>query len=108
ILKNIVLHRYAEGASTITQQLSKVLFLSPEKTIARKLKEALLAIQIEKRYSKREILTLYLNQIYLGSGCYGVEAASRSYFGKSAQDLTTAEIALLAGLPKAPTKFSPF
>ncbi len=108
ILKNIFERRYAEGASTITQQLAKVLFLDPEKTLGRKLKEAMLAIQIERRYSKNEILGLYLNQIYLGSGCYGVEAAARTYFGKSVGDLSIAEIALLAGLPKGPNLYSPF
>ncbi len=106
--KNLSEGRYAEGASTITQQLSKVLFLTPEKTLARKLKEMMLALQIERRYSKDEILGLYLNQIYLGAGCYGVEAASRTYFGKGVQTLTPSEAALLAGLPKGPTKFSPF
>jgi penicillin-binding protein 1A len=107
-VRNVVERRYAEGASTITQQLSKLLFLTSEKTLARKLKEALLAIQIERRYSKKEILALYLNQIYLGSGCYGVEAAARTYFGKGIGELDVAETALLAGLPKAPSRFSPF
>ncbi|MFH1017461.1 MAG: PBP1A family penicillin-binding protein [Pseudomonadota bacterium] len=108
LFRNLVEGRYAEGASTITQQLSKVLFLTPEKTMARKLKEMMLALQIERRYSKNEILGLYMNQIYLGAGCYGVEAASRTYFGKGVKDLFPAEAALLAGLPKGPTKFSPF
>lgn len=97
-----------EGASTITQQLTKRLFLNTGKTISRKLKEVALAIQIEKRYSKDEILALYLNQIYLGSGAYGVEAAAEIYFDKHAKDLTVGEAALLAGLPKAPSTYSPY
>jgi penicillin-binding protein 1A len=107
-LRNVRQRRYVEGASTITQQLAKVLFLSPDKTLRRKLKEAVLAIQIERRYSKNEILGLYLNQIYLGEGCYGVEAAARTYFGKSVSDLSISECAMLAALPKAPSVFSPF
>jgi len=98
----------AQGGSTITQQLAKVLFLTPEKKISRKIREALLAIELEKRYTKEEILELYCNQIFLGSGSYGVEAASRIYFGKSIQELTLAESAMLAGLPKAPNRYSPF
>lgn len=108
VVKNLVERRYAEGASTITQQLAKVLFLTPEKTLRRKLKEAVLAVQIERQYSKSEILGLYLNQIYLGEGCYGVEAAARTYFGKNVNDLSIAERAMLAALPKAPSIFSPF
>ncbi|HJM83074.1 MAG TPA: PBP1A family penicillin-binding protein [Nitrospinota bacterium] len=100
--------RIAQGGSTITQQLAKQLFLTPRKTIVRKVKEALLAVEIERIYTKEEILELYCNQIYLGSGAYGVEAASRIYFGKSATDLSTAEAALIAGLPKSPSKYSPF
>ncbi len=100
--------RMAQGGSTITQQLAKQLFLTPEKSVIRKIKEALLAIQIEKQYTKNEILELYCNQIYLGSGAYGIQAASNIYFGKSASDLSLAESALLAGLPKAPNRYSPF
>ncbi|VAX18539.1 Multimodular transpeptidase-transglycosylase [hydrothermal vent metagenome] len=100
--------RMAQGGSTITQQLAKQLFLTPEKSVIRKIKEALLAIQIEKQYTKREILELYCNQIYLGSGAYGIQAASNIYFGKSVSDLSLAESALLAGLPKAPSRYSPF
>ncbi len=107
-IKNLIEQRYAEGASTITQQLAKNLFLSPEKTLGRKFKEAALSIQIERRYSKNEILSLYLNQIYLGQGCYGVETASQTYFGKSVNKLSLAEAAMLAGLPKGPNLFSPF
>lgn len=106
-LKNIGSGGYKEGASTLTQQLAKTLFLTPEKSLIRKVREAILALQIERRYTKDEILTLYLNQIYLGSGAYGVEAASLRYFGKSVKDLSLAEAALIAGLPKSPTNYSP-
>ena len=98
---------FVQGGSTITQQLAKVLFLTPERTLTRKVREALLALEIERRFTKDEILEFYLNQIYLGSGAYGVEAAARSYFGKSVGKLSLAETALIAGLPKAPTKFNP-
>ncbi|MHB8173853.1 MAG: penicillin-binding protein 1A, partial [Nitrospirota bacterium] len=92
---------------SITQQLAKMMFLNSEKTFSRKIKEAFLALQIERHYSKDEILGLYLNQVYLGSGAYGVEAASQRYFGKSIGELSIAEGAMLAGLPAAPTKYSP-
>ncbi|MBT3804203.1 MAG: PBP1A family penicillin-binding protein [Desulfobacula sp.] len=107
ILYDIKAGEYKQGASTLTQQLAKTLFLSSEKSITRKIKEAFLALQIERRYTKNEILELYLNLIYLGSGAYGVEAASQTYFGKSVGDLTLAESALVAGLPKAPSIYSP-
>ncbi|MEW6215145.1 MAG: PBP1A family penicillin-binding protein [Nitrospirota bacterium] len=97
-----------EGGSTITQQLAKMLFLTPERSLKRKLKEAVLSIQIEKRYTKDEILGLYLNQAYFGTRAYGIEAASQTYFGKSVNELTVGEAALLASLPKAPSLFSPF
>lgn len=100
--------KVTQGGSTITQQLAKMLFLKPEKTITRKIKEALLSIKIEKRYTKDEILGLYLNQSYFGTGAYGIEAASQVYFGKSVVDLSIGEAALLASLPKAPTAYSPF
>jgi penicillin-binding protein 1A len=100
--------RVVEGASTITQQLARVLFLTPDRSFSRKVKEALLALELEKRYSKDRLLELYLNQIYLGHGIYGVEAASRTYFGKSVQELKLPEIALLAGLPRNPSNYSPF
>jgi len=105
--RDITSMRVVEGGSTLTQQLSKVLFLTPEKSLVRKFKEAVLAINIERRYSKDEILSLYLNQIYLGEGAYGVEAASRTYFGKHVQELTLAECALIAGLPRSPGLYSP-
>jgi penicillin-binding protein 1A len=97
-----------QGASTITQQLVKSMLLSPERTLRRKVREMLLARRIEQRFSKQEILHLYLNQIYFGSGAYGVAEAARTYFGKEVGAIDVGEAALLAGLPKAPTRFSPY
>ncbi|MBI3928248.1 MAG: PBP1A family penicillin-binding protein [Armatimonadetes bacterium] len=97
-----------QGASTITMQLARNLFLSPTRSMERKIKEALLAVQIEKKFTKDEILELYVNQIYFGAGAYGVEAAARTYFNKKARDLTPAEASLIAGLPQAPSQYSPF
>lgn len=108
MLHNARAGKIEQGGSTITQQLAKILFLIPERTLNRKVKEAFLALQIEKRYSKDEILGMYLNQVYLGSGAYGVEAAARTYFGKPVDQLTVSEAALLAGLPQAPSRYSPF
>jgi penicillin-binding protein 1A len=108
-----VLRQRRRGASTLTMQLARHVSLDgeaplgTEKLVTRKLKEALLAIQIEKRYTKREILTLYCNQMYLGSGAYGVEAASRLYFGKPALELELAEAALIAGILQTPSRQSP-
>ena len=107
-LRNLTAAKLKEGGSTITQQLAKSLFLSPERTLARKVKEFQLAQEIERRYSKDKILEMYLNAIYFGGGAYGIEAAARTYFGKSAGQLTLEEAALLAGLPKAPSAYSPF
>ncbi len=100
-------HGRAQGASTLTMQLARNLFLSSERTAARKIQEAYLAIQIERAFTKQQIFTLYGNQIYLGSGMYGFEAASEFYFSKHAKDVTLTEAALLAGLPKGPVAFSP-
>lgn len=100
-------HKLAQGGSTITQQIARTLFLTPEQTLRRKLQEAGLAIRIEHLMSKDEVLALYLNRIYFGGGAYGVEAASQTYFGKSARDLNLSEAALLAALPKAPTRLAP-
>jgi len=97
-----------QGGSTITQQLAKMLFLKPERSIRRKIREAALSIKIEKRYTKDEILGLYLNQAYFGSRAYGIEASSQTYFGKTTKDLSIGEAALLASLPKAPSHYSPF
>lgn len=107
VLKDVLSGGYAQGASTITQQTVKSLFLTPEKSVRRKLKEIILAYRIEKKLTKEEILFLYLNQIYLGDGAYGVEAASRAYFGKGVNALSVAEGAMLAGLTQAPTRYSP-
>src|SRR6266568_4530319 len=96
-----------QGASTLTMQLARNLFLSPDRSFHRKIQEALLAIQIERRFTKEQIFTLYANQIYLGHGVYGFEAASEFYFSKPARQLTLDEAALLAGLPKSPTYYSP-
>ena len=97
-----------EGGSTITQQLARMLFLESDKSIKRKIKEAALSLMIEKHYTKDEILGMYLNQAYFGTRAYGIEAAAQTYFGKSVKDLTVAEAALLASMPKAPSVYSPF
>ena len=108
LLKDAFYRSFKEGGSTLTQQLAKVVFLSPEKTLKRKLMEAALAVKIERSLSKKEILELYLNKVYFGHGAYGVEMAARTYFGKPARELTLAEAALIAGLVKAPTRYSPY
>jgi len=97
----------AQGASTITQQLARTLFLTPQKTLVRKIKEIVLAIKIERNYSKKEIFAMYLNQIYFGKGIYGVAEASSFYFGKKLEDLNLAESAFLAAIPRNPTYYSP-
>ncbi len=107
IVQNLRKGRYAQGGSTLTQQLAKTLFLTPRKSILRKLREAVLALQLERRYTKDEILTLYLNQIYLGSGAYGVSSAARVYFDKEPTEMNLAQCALIAGLPKGPSRYSP-
>ncbi len=108
VFKNVEAGKIVQGGSTITQQVAKLMYLTPERKYIRKLKEAILSYRIDKYLTKDEILSLYLNQIYLGHGTYGIESASRGYFGKSASELTLPEAALLAGLPKAPTTYSPF
>src|SRR5215475_11613333 len=108
VYQNFRRGRIVEGGSTITQQLAKVLFLTPDKSLERKLKEAVLALELERRYSKDRIFEMYLNQIYFGHGAFGVEAAARTFYGKSVSDLTLSECTLLAGLPKAPSTYSPF
>ncbi len=105
--KNLVKGKVSQGGSTITQQLSKTIFLTSERTLSRKIKEFLLTVQLEQQYTKEEILQLYINQIYFGAGGYGAESASKIYFGKSVRDLTLAEAAMIAGLPKAPNYYSP-
>jgi penicillin-binding protein 1A len=106
-LKDLATRRFAQGASTLTQQLARSVFLTPEKSVLRKINEVFLTIEIEKGYSKDQILTMYLNQIYFGHGNYGVEAASTWYFGHPAKQLTIPEAALLAGLIQRPEYFSP-
>ncbi len=108
VLVNIVNKKTTQGASTITQQLARILFLSNEKTFTRKIKEIQIAARIEKTISKDKILEMYLNNVYLGSGAYGVKAAASTYFNKELKDLTLAECALIAGLPQAPSVYSPY
>lgn len=106
-ITNFKAGKTVQGGSTISQQLAKISFLSSEKTINRKLKEALLALQIESKYTKQEIMAIYLNKVYLGSGIFGVSAAAKYYFAKNVQDLNLYECAILAGLLKSPSRFSP-
>ena len=96
-----------QGGSTITQQLAKNLFLTPDRTLKRKIQEALLALWLEHKFTKDELLEIYLNRVYLGAGTYGVDAAAHRYFDKSARQVTLYEAAAIAGLLKAPTRFSP-
>ena len=107
-IKNIEAGVIVQGGSTITQQVAKSFFLTPERSYIRKIKEIILSYNISKKFTKEEILFLYLNQIYLGHGAYGVQAASENYFGKSVNELDIAESAMLAGLPQAPSRYSPF
>lgn len=108
ILVNLEHMDRIQGASTLTQQLARNLYLSHEKTWSRKIKEAMYTAQLEMKYTKKEILQMYLNEIYYGHGAYGIEAASRMYFGKTANELDLAESAMLAGIPKGPTNYSPY
>ncbi len=108
IFRNLTHRGVSEGGSTITQQLARNAFLSQEQTLKRKINEALLSIKIEQTYTKPEILEMYMNQIYFGSGAYGVQAASQTYFGKPVKDLTLAQAALIAGLPNSPNYYNPF
>ena len=107
-VQNLLARRFVQGASTITQQLARILFLSNEKTFDRKLKELVIAARIEKTISKEQILEMYMNNVYLGSGAYGVEGAAEIYFNKKLKNLTLSELALIAGLPQAPSVYSPF
>jgi penicillin-binding protein 1A len=106
--KNLEAGTIVQGGSTITQQVTKSFLLTPERSYRRKIKEAILAYRLDKRFSKEQILYLYLNQIYLGYGAYGVEAAAQNYFGRQAKELSLAQSAMLAGLPQAPSRYSPF
>lgn len=107
VFVNLKSGEYTEGGSTISQQLAKNLYLSPEKSLRRKVLEVILATQLEKKYSKNDILEMYLNQIYFDRNCYGIENASLKFFGKSARELNLAEGAMLAGVPKNPGRYSP-
>jgi penicillin-binding protein 1A len=107
LLRDLAGRRGVEGGSTLTQQLAKNLFLTQERTLSRKIQEAILALWLERKYSKNQILELYLNRVYFGSGAYGVEAATQKYFGVSARFVSLSEAALLAGLMKSPTKLAP-
>ncbi|MCX8118206.1 MAG: PBP1A family penicillin-binding protein [Desulfobacterota bacterium] len=107
LLKNILAGKIVQGGSTITQQVTKTFFLTPQRSLLRKLKEVAYAFGLERNFTKEEILTLYLNHIYLGNGAYGIEAAAESYFNKRVEQLNLAEIAMLAGLAKAPSRYSP-
>ncbi len=108
LIADIKARKFVQGGSTITQQVAKNMFLTPEKTISRKIKEMILAMKLERTLSKDKILELYLNMIYFGHGSYGVAAAAQTYFGKPLDKLTLAECALLAGIPKAPGRYSPY
>jgi len=107
-IQNLAARRVVQGASTLTQQLARVLFLNNERTFDRKLKELFIAARIEKTISKDQILEMYMNSVYLGAGAYGVEGASQIYFDKHLKDCTLAELALIAGLPQAPSVYNPF
>ena len=108
MLTNIFMGRYAQGGSTITQQVAKNLFLTSQKNIKRKTQELLLAFWLEHKFTKEQILTLYLNRVYLGAGTYGIEAASQKYFQKSSRDVNLLEAAIIAGMLKAPSRYNPF
>lgn len=108
LIINVITGEMRQGGSTISQQLARSLFLSREKSLERKLKEAILAMRLEKLYTKDEILEFYLNQIYFGHGAYGIQSAANTYFGKDVEEITLPEAAFLAGLPKAPTDYSPY
>ncbi|MBB4571224.1 transglycosylase domain-containing protein [Rhizobium leucaenae] len=107
VVTNVLTGHAVQGGSTLTQQLAKNLFLSPERTLERKVQEVLLAVWLEHKYTKDQILTMYLNRVYFGANAYGVEAAAQRYFNKSARDVNLGEAAMLAGLVKAPSKLSP-
>lgn len=107
IVKNVVARRAEQGGSTLTQQLAKNIFLTQERTLSRKVQEALLSLWLERNYSKDQILELYMNRVYFGAGAYGIEAASQKFFGKSARALTVGEAAVLAGLVQSPSRLAP-
>src|SRR5579859_8179857 len=106
-VRDVLRRGASQGGSTLTQQLDKNLFLTQERTVTRKLQEAVLALWLEHKFSKAQILELYLNRVYFGSGAYGIEAAAQRYFGKSARKLTLPEAAMLAGLVQSPSRLAP-
>src|SRR5688572_21858814 len=106
-VQNMLHGRVVQGGSTITQQLAKNLFLSPGRTYERKIQEATLAVYLEQRYTKEQLLTLYLNRVYFGAGVYGIEAAAQKFFGKHASELSLTEAAMIAGSVKAPARYNP-
>lgn len=108
LVQNVRHHEIKQGGSTIPEQLAKVIYLTSKRTMSRRVTQMLLALEIEKKYTKEEILEMYLNKIYYGSGAYGVQAASKLYFNKDASQLTVAEAAMIAAIPKSPERFSPF
>jgi len=107
MVSNVVKGRLAEGGSTITQQLIKNRYLTPEKTIDRKIREGVMAVEFEQKYTKKQILEMYFNEIYFGNGAWGIAQAARVYFDKNPEELTDAESALLAGIPKNPGRYNP-
>src|SRR5207237_1734095 len=107
VAANVLRRGVSQGGSTITQQLAKNLFLTQERTLWRKLQEVVLALWLERKFSKNEILELYLNRVYFGAGAYGVDAAAHRYFGKPAKDVKLTEAAMLAGLVKSPSRLAP-
>src|SRR5918995_2669589 len=107
VFRNVTSRGVAQGGSTLTQQLAKNLFLTPERSASRKIQEAILALWLERNYSKDEILELYLNRVYFGAGAYGVEAAAQRYYGKSARNVSLSEAAVLAGLVQSPSRLAP-
>ena len=107
VVANVLRRGVSQGGSTLTQQLAKNLFLTQQRTLWRKMQELVLALWLERKFSKNEILELYLNRVYFGSGAYGVEAAAQRYFGKSARQVKLAEAAMLAGLVKSPSRLAP-
>ena len=108
IVTNLTNRGIAQGGSTITQQLAKNAFLTQEQTLKRKVQEAMLALEIEHKYSKKEILEMYMNQIYFGQGAYGIQTAAKTYFNKDVGELNLTQCAMIAGLPKSPNYYSPF
>src|SRR5262249_1294208 len=107
LVENFRAGHVVQGGSTLTQQLAKNLFLKPDRTVERKLQEGVLAIWLETRFSKEDILQLYLNRVYFGGGAVGIEKAAQTFFGKSARDVTLSEAAILAAVLKAPTNYNP-